>query len=508
MTYIVIGLIGGLGNQLFEISNAYQLSIKFNKQLIIWKDNPSTGRGVYWETILRHFKKYLVSKGEFMELRKKCVTYSWAKTKFHYKEINLKPEKNYYIEGFYQSYKYFDIKLFEPLIHFNDVQLNVRPSDIAIHIRRTDYVSGPIHKCMKMDYYYNGIQHILNKIGKHVDFDIYVFSDDIKWCRNNFKYNDIIPKFVNMKTDIEEMAFMTSFRNIVIANSTFSWWCAYLNNVNMDKIVVAPKHWFSAICKLETQDIRPPYWDIIDDDLVYKKDGAIFDKNIFNVVSLGSACCMKQNIHDNIYKHLGQLFHQKENATDFFDWLICDFRSILYVFDQMVNRSDTFINNDNFTFEDIQCSSSKLTGGWKKVYRKVELIHKDNGALISLHDVDKSESEVPATFFDKYKRRLDRLMNKIKNNNDIHFTHCIDFQWLSPYFPSITEIDKFIEYCKAINLECIPTLHLFIHPMYHNKEIVKTYETNDYVRVCLLKSKGYHSDWKADNLTFNEFLYI
>jgi hypothetical protein len=269
MKYILLSLIGGLGNQLFEISNAYQLSIKYDKQLVIRQDNPTSNRGVYWNTILKHFKKYLMPRREFLELKKKCIIYNWG---FQYKEIILNPTRSYFIKGFYQSYKYSDMQLFEPLIQFDAVQLNVKPSDIAIHIRRKDYLTSPIHKSMSLDYYYNGIQHILNKIGNNIDFDIYIFSDDIGWCKKNFRYNDITPKFVSMKTDIEEMAFMSTFTNIVIANSTFSWWCAHFNNIDRDKNVVAPKNWFSDTCKLETGDIRPPYWNIIDDDAEYKKD--------------------------------------------------------------------------------------------------------------------------------------------------------------------------------------------------------------------------------------------
>ena len=117
---------------------------------------------------------------EFLALKNKCIIYNWG---FQYKEIILNPERSYFIKGFYQSYKYSDMQLFEPLIQFDAVQLNVKPSDIAIHISRKDYLTSPIHKSMSLDYYYNGIQYILNKIGNNIDFDIYIFSDDIGWCK-------------------------------------------------------------------------------------------------------------------------------------------------------------------------------------------------------------------------------------------------------------------------------------------------------------------------------------
>lgn len=230
-----------------------------------------------------------------------------------------------------------------------------------------------------------------------------------------------------------------------------------------------------------------------------------FDKNIFNVISLGSACCMVQNIHDNIYSNFGPLFRQPDNATNFFDWLITDFKFITYLFEKLMFKDNKFLCVDNFTFQDINASSQQLQGGWSNIYRKVEFKYKNIGSMISLHDVKKESNEIPNEFIEKYKRRFERLYDKIKNNDIIHIMHCFDFQWLQPYFPLISEIETVFKSCKIINPLCEVKLYFFIHPNYHNNPVFENYKYIDYVQLCFLKDKGFHTDWKANNLTFNEF---
>lgn len=231
-----------------------------------------------------------------------------------------------------------------------------------------------------------------------------------------------------------------------------------------------------------------------------------FDKSKFNIISLGSACCMVQNIHDNIYSKLGPLYRQPDNATNFFDWLITDFKFITYVFENLIFNDDSFLIVDNFTFENMNASSEKLHGGWSNVYRKVEFKEKNIGSMISLHDVKKESNEIPMEFIEKYKRRFERLYDKIKNHNTIYLMHCFDFQWLKPYFPLVSEIEKIFETCKIINPLCHVKIYFFIHPNYHNNKVFKDYKYIDNVELCFLENKGFHSDWKANNLTFDKFL--
>ena len=333
---------GGIGNQLFQLANVYSLSKQYNRKLII-SDKNSSPRPCYWESIFQKFKPYLISQQEFSKMKPKSRSYNWALTKFEYRPIELfENVPCYNIEGFYQSYKYFNLYEFKTMLELSIKPHNykIEPNDVCIHVRRTDYMQNNFHKVLNLDYYLNALDLIEDK-GK-----IYCFSDDIQWCKNNFKNYNI--EFVNFGNEIDELLFMSTFPNIIIANSTFSYWAALLGNPLR---VICPFYWFQRNCHLNTKDLRPESWIIINDEDAHKK--CKFNKNVFNVISLGSACCVVHNIHESIYNHLGPIYRQSNNSTNFFDWLISDFRNILCVFENLCFRDDSFLDSSNFKFEDV-----------------------------------------------------------------------------------------------------------------------------------------------------------
>ena len=497
---IIIKVAGGIGNQLFQIANAYQLSIKYNRKLLICNSN-SSSRNCYWDSILCKFKDYLIDNNTFNNYKQKSQIYNWAMTRFEYKEIILDPNITIYcIEGYYQTYKYFDISTFKTMLHldFKQTKYNITENDICIHIRRTDYLNNNFHKPLNLNYYYNSLSR-LNTIYSN----IYVFSDDLEWSENFFHYRNTI--FVQLDNEIQELVFMSQFQHIIMANSSFSWWATLLGQPIS---VFCPKNWFVPNCHLNTKDLRLPQWTIIDDDLDYDISllpSKKFNRNVFNVISFGSTCCMVQNIHDNIYKDLGPLYRQPDNATNFFDWVICDFKSILFVFENLQFRDYTFLNNENISFNDNKATSQQLAGGWNQAYRKAE--HKSL-TMIFLHDIRKNATTISQDFFDKYIRRFERLYFKLLDNESIHFTHCFDFQWLQPYFPNNNEIQLFFDYCKFINPYIKVHLYFLIHPKYktpQNKSLFESYTSFNNVEIFYLQDKGFHSDWKANNLTFDKF---
>jgi len=132
---------------------------------------------------------------------------------------------------------------------------------IGIHIRRGDYVANPIiskfHGALGMDYYYRGVKYIQEWSGN--DFQLVVFSDDIEWCKHNFIQNKTL--FIDKgfhKNHIDEFYLMSCCTHNIIANSSYSWWAAYLNK-NKEKIVVAPAKWFADPTYIN-DDINPDNW--------------------------------------------------------------------------------------------------------------------------------------------------------------------------------------------------------------------------------------------------------
>ena len=498
---LIIQLSGGIGNQLFQLANAYQLSLTFNRKLLISNKN-SSPRNTYWENVLVKFKDFLINNDEFNKLKSKATIYNWAMTRFEYKEIILNDSiECYCIEGYYQTFKYFDLSIFKNMLNLNFKQnkYTIQDNDVAVHIRRTDYTNNNFHKVLSINYYFNCFKFL----NKEVNINkMYVFSDDLKWCKEHFKYTNI--EYVSCNNEIEELIFMSTFNYFIIANSSFSWWASYLSNA---KKIYCPEHWFINGCHLNTKDLKPNHWITIDDDLPYLDDNISrrFNKNVFNVISLGCACCVVQNIHDNIYKHLGPLYAQSGNKTNFFDWVITDFKGIVYLFENLVFRDDQFLSKKHFTSSDVYVSPNKLHGGWSSVYKKVE---NKEAKMIFLHDVEKQYINIPNSFFEKYKRRFERLYYKLLENDIIHFIHCFDFQWLSPYFPNKEEINTFFKCCKQINPTCNVQLYFLIHPNYNNEENQKLfleYTSIQNLNVFYLEDKGWKDDWKAAHLTFDKF---
>lgn len=129
---------------------------------------------------------------------------------------------------------------------------------VAISVRRGDFVTDPNHYLLPKDYYINAYR-------KHFDgCGVYVFSDDINWCRHNLA--EIADKvfFADGLNGIQQLCLMSMFKNFVISNSTFSWWGAYLSK-EVDKKIVRPFHHFDGLLKTTSiADHYPMDWVVYD----------------------------------------------------------------------------------------------------------------------------------------------------------------------------------------------------------------------------------------------------
>ena len=128
-------------------------------------------------------------------------------------------------------------------------------NSISLHLRRTDYLtSNGYHPVQDISYFSDGID-IIGDYNK-----IYVFSDEIEWCKTNLNFQRMV--FMEGYSNIEDLRLMSLCKYNIIANSSFSWWAAWLNE-NKDKKVIAPKQWFGPQANLNEQGIGPETWSKI-----------------------------------------------------------------------------------------------------------------------------------------------------------------------------------------------------------------------------------------------------
>ena len=181
------------------------------------------------------------------------------------------PDQSYLV-GYWQSEKYFsDIEhIIREEFSFKDepddmnkkILRQIRGANaVSVHIRRGDYVTDPgtakVHGTCPPDYYRQALALIERKIpAPH----FFIFSDDIAWVRQNLKSRS--PAFFvdhnQQRQDYEDLRLMSGCRHHIIANSTFSWWGAWLA-ANPNKIVIAPKKWFNDPT-VSTHHLIPPSW--------------------------------------------------------------------------------------------------------------------------------------------------------------------------------------------------------------------------------------------------------
>ncbi len=291
---VVVKLNGGLGNQMFQYALAYIITLKHNSQLLIDKelfnltektpghtprnyemgvfgiDEPTASNSdiLFFERLSLIHK---IRRELNLNYPKMCYENNF---RFDNKIRQVKPPV--YLRGFFQSFKYF--KGFEDdlkeLFKFSEEKLddenkgileNIKSSkSVAIHIRRGDYVEDKItqkfHGNCSQDYYDQAISKI-KEFDEDVEF--FFFSDDIKWVENEFRNYRIKKTFVGSnagKNSWKDMLLMSQCNYNIIANSSFSWWAAWLNKNDFKK-VIAPSRWFNNPEKEQyTFDLIPDEW--------------------------------------------------------------------------------------------------------------------------------------------------------------------------------------------------------------------------------------------------------
>lgn len=268
---IIVALKGGLGNQMFQYALGRKLSIKNSDTLKLDTSGLSKANEVgdiYRPFALDAFniKATVASAEESTLLRNPYGALSKALRKFRFKVLRqqnvgwfpsaLKKRGNVYLDGYWQSPNYFDdirstiLEDFTLKQGLSSVAQEIagrmqNSNSVSIHIRRGDYVSnksvaasyGPCTPA----YYEAAIASISSKVPNPSWF---VFSDDTTWVKESMQFPGAVEYVSDQKlSDQEEILLMASCEHNIIANSTFSWWGAWLNQ-NPEKVVIVPDPWF------------------------------------------------------------------------------------------------------------------------------------------------------------------------------------------------------------------------------------------------------------------------
>jgi hypothetical protein len=293
---VAVNLIGGLGNQMFQYSIGIilqlenNIKVKFDLDFFKIKEEKEGYKkrnldldvfDVEIEELTKQERNYFLGSGKLIDLKRLI---QGQPVFFNESELGFKNDwsvilHNTYYFGYFQKYEFY--KGYENILmetfKFNTKKISQKALElsnrfgvenaVSLHIRKGDYVNDNITKSvffnLDIEYYNSAMVH-LSQSDKNLKF--YVFSDDIKWVVENFNPKDFnyeIVELNNPENAWEDMFLMTKCKHNIIANSTFSWWGAFLNQ-NPLKKVIAPKNWYYDMNKNQNaMKIYPEKWILI-----------------------------------------------------------------------------------------------------------------------------------------------------------------------------------------------------------------------------------------------------
>jgi hypothetical protein len=211
---IISKIQGGVGNQLFQWAYGKSLAVKYNTTLFLDTSFYSNQTGNTPRSYELDKFPNLIYQNSDIELKETIGVVD----NFNYGELLYKENYNYYLNGFWQSEKYFsnisDLirEQLQPTTEtLEKLKQYINGKSISLHVRRTDYVtSNGFHPVQTVEYYNKAIETIGN-------YDqILVFSDDINWCKENLKYENVL--FVENQDNLEDMWLMSLCDHNIIAN--------------------------------------------------------------------------------------------------------------------------------------------------------------------------------------------------------------------------------------------------------------------------------------------------
>lgn len=264
ITYGNLGKYGRLGNQMFQIASTIGIAKDNNLDYGFdsWYCN-------YTNTDFNNFLNTPLNK---LNMDTSKNTLKTTEPEFNYKKMLLNSNYNHILYGYFQSEKYFqnhknyvkNIFQLKPkyLLKIEEKYGDILKNSCSLHIRRGDYLGlQNFHTLIGLDYYEESLFKLYGN--NLTNLNLLIFSDDISWCKSNFNFEGPKIHYIEGNSDIIDMTLMSMCGNNIIANSSFSWWGAWLNK-NPNKKVVAPKNWFGPHnSNLSTKDLYCEEWIII-----------------------------------------------------------------------------------------------------------------------------------------------------------------------------------------------------------------------------------------------------
>lgn len=294
---VIIQLSGGLGNQMFQYALGRHLAIKNNSELKLdvtgFSSDPlreysldafNTIQTLATEEEINglkfgfHNPLLIFTANCINRLSRRFFHKSLIKgpslceeTVYSFMESTLDARGDMYLQGYWQSEKYF---LPIRSILADEFTIPTRPDEknaafleeirncdsVSLHVRRGDYIANPktssVHQCCSIDYYTEAVKLIRSRVSAPRFF---IFSDDPDWAEANLTFgNTRIIRGNEGAKSIEDLRLMSACRHNIIANSSFSWWGAWLNQ-NPAKTIIAPRKWFK-IQQFDSNDRLPQSW--------------------------------------------------------------------------------------------------------------------------------------------------------------------------------------------------------------------------------------------------------
>ncbi len=264
---ITVALQGGLGNQLFQY--AYGRARMAEGKDVVFDIS-------FFETNTKYTKReYLLGNfliGDSIKITQehpkqnlliRIINKIDVTRRVRYSQANLKKDNNF-ADGYYVSEKYFvkirDVILKEVVLRNKsdkykewEQKILSAKNPLMVHARRTDHILNKTFTRIEAPYYQEALKHF------DEDCEIFGFSDDAKWLQDTIKHPVTMVSGQGF-TDYEELMLMSLGKNFIIANSTYSWWGAWLST-HQDKKIVAPKKWYASIFwTWPNQDIEFDGW--------------------------------------------------------------------------------------------------------------------------------------------------------------------------------------------------------------------------------------------------------